>query len=145
VTVPGGAEQRFLGLMTPLMEHVDSYRDTPVLIRDTDSAYWEKDPRFRNTETIDSRIIFEFAYHARPDHLQGRLPPIVVYGDSFADHLMVSGFLDEVAAAYRSRQSDIPLAEVVRNIPDGVKYFMIVYNENVAVRYAGPPYLFGNR
>jgi len=145
VAVPGGAEQRFLGLMTPLMEHVDSYRDTPVLMRDTDTAYWEKDPRFRNTETIDSRIIFEFAYHARPDHLQGRLPPIVVYGDSFADHLMVSGFLDEVAAAYRSRQSDIPLAEVVRNIPDGVKYFMIVYNENVAVRYAGPPYLFGNR
>jgi len=126
------------------MEHIDLYHDTPALLQDNDTAYWEKDPRFRDTETIDSQIIFEFAYHARPDHLQGRLPPIVVYGDSFADHLMVSGFLDEMAAAYRSRQSDIPLAAVVKNIPDGVRYFMVVYNENVAARYAGPPYFIAN-
>jgi hypothetical protein len=112
-----------------------------MLMQDTDSAYWEKDPRFRNTETVDSRIVFEFAYHARADHEAGRLPPLVVYGDSFADHLMISGFLEEFAAVYRSRQSDVPLAEVVRNIPDGVKYFVVVYNENVVWRYAVAPYL----
>lgn len=141
VPFTGGSERRFLGLMSPPEERQDLYRDIPVLMQDTDAAHWEKDPRFRDTETIDSRVLFEFAYYARPDHLAGRLPPVVVYGDSFADHLMITGFLDEFAAVYRSRQSDIPLADVVRRIPDGVRYFIVVYNENVVWRYAEPPYL----
>jgi hypothetical protein len=110
-------------------------------MRDTDAAYWERDPRYRNLETVDSSILFEFAYRARPDHLQGRLPAVVLYGDSFADQLTITGFLDEFAATYRSRLTDMPLAQVVRAVPDGVKYFIVVYNETAVARYAYPPHL----
>ena len=57
----------------------------------------------------------------------------------------VAALNDGERVAAQMTLADIPLAEVVRNIPDGVKYFMIVYDENVAVRYAAPPYLFANR
>ena len=75
------------------------------------------------------------------NRLQRLLPPIFIYGDFSADHLVAARFQEEFSAVYRSRQSvSRPMAKVMQDIPEGVKYFLFVFNEVAAGKYISPKF-----
>jgi SGNH hydrolase-like domain, acetyltransferase AlgX len=141
---PGGYEQRSLGLFKPVLERLRAPSDFGAIGADTDTGYWQVEDKSLGIDVKNPNALFEYFYHARENRLQGLLPPIFIYGDSSADQLVAARFQEEFSAVYRSRQSPslpiVPLVKVMQHIPEGVKYFLVVFNEAVAGRYISPEF-----
>ncbi|MBV9243780.1 MAG: hypothetical protein JO366_03105 [Methylobacteriaceae bacterium] len=135
---PAGSDQRFLGLFGSFAENILVPKNIEFPFADTNLGYWEKDPNFHGLEAMNESSIFEYTYRTRDTYLSDRLPPVVIYGDSFADHFALAGLQDEFAAVYRSRENNRQLKEVVDAMPQGIKYFLLIFNEGTIDRFVYP-------
>jgi hypothetical protein len=141
---PGLYEQRALGLFKPVLEHLRAPSDFGAIGTDTDAGYWQVEDKSLGLDVKNPHALFEYFYHARENRLQGLLPPIFIYGDSSADQFVAARFQEEFSAVYRSRQSlsrpIVPIVEVMQHIPEGVKYFLVVFNEAAVGGYILPEF-----
>ncbi len=67
---------------------------------------------------------FEYVY-AVAEPQPGDLPRTVVFGDSFFDGILRSGFAEHFAALHRARPNAVPLEEVVATLPEGTRFVVI--------------------
>jgi hypothetical protein len=79
--------------------------------------------------TTDPARVYEWIYHAAPAARGGKLPAMVWYGNSFLDHFLALGAFDYFADVYRARDNGRNLAEVLRDIPAGTRYFLFQFLE----------------
>jgi hypothetical protein len=138
---PGGYEQKALGLFEPLVEHIISPNDFGLIGRETAAGHWQvKDPvQDIDADNVNAR--YEYFFRAREDRIKDLLPPIFLYGDSFADHFILARLQEEFAAVFRSRYSSHrPLMDVMQHIPKEVRYFVVAFNEGVIGRFASPAF-----
>lgn len=114
---PGGYDQRALGLLQPILERLNTPRDLGMIGAETEAGRWLLEDKSHDLDNKRRSTRFEYFYHARGDRLRSALPPILLYGDSFADHLATVRMHEQFLAVYRSRQLSRPLAEVMQHIP----------------------------
>jgi hypothetical protein len=63
------------------------------------------------------------------NYKKGVLPPVVVYGDSFQDSLIASGFQCYFKEVYRAHLNYTSFSKVVELLPPQVKYLVVVHIE----------------
>jgi hypothetical protein len=126
---PGGYEQRSLGLFDPVLERLQAPGDFGAIGTDTDAGYWQ----VHYVDAKNPNALFEYRYRARESRPQDLLPPIAIYGDSFADHLVAARLQEEFSTVYRAQRPG--------HIPEGVRYLLVVFNEAVIWRFGSSDFL----
>jgi len=73
--------------------------------------------------------IFEWIWQARDPARAKKLPPIVLFGDSFLDFYPWAGFASYFQAACRVRDNGLNLKTTLAQLPPGTKYFVLQFLE----------------
>ena len=72
---------------------------------------------------------FEMIWQARPSLRDSKLPPVVLYGNSFVDYYLQAGFYFQFGEVYRVRNNRIPVETVLEKLPAGTRYFVFQFLE----------------
>jgi hypothetical protein len=78
---------------------------------------------------------FEWVYRADPAAAAAKLPPALLYGNSFVDPFVAQEMPFQFAALYRVRSNSIPLTDVLPRIPDGTRYLIVQYLDAFATEF----------
>jgi SGNH hydrolase-like domain, acetyltransferase AlgX len=122
----------YLSLLSTMTETVDSVTDYYSVDKPPQEGFFD-----RNAQTFyvhDSTREYEWVYKTYEQHRADKLPPIVLYGNSFTDFYFLAGFQFQFAEAYRLRSNEVSLPDALTRIPPSTKYFMLQFLE---------PYLVG--
>jgi hypothetical protein len=111
-----GGEADFLALLFPISQ--------PAL--DPDHVFGDNNDY---SFSPDPSGVFEWIYHAPSGAGANLLPPVVMFGDSFLDHYRTAGIQSYLSAAYRARNNDQNLSNVLTHLPDGTHYFVFQFLE----------------
>lgn len=106
-----GGEAAFLPLFTPLAERAPFVRRT-----------W--DPRA--AERAFGVGPFEYVHRLEAPTPED-LPPVTLFGDSFLDVLMSSGFEEHFVSLHRARLHHAPLEDVLRALPTETRFFVFQF------------------
>ena len=72
---------------------------------------------------------FEMIWQTRPSLRESKLPPVVLYGNSFVDYYLQAGFYFQFGEVYRIRNNRIPVEAVLEKLPGGTRYFVFQFLE----------------
>jgi len=81
------------------------------------------------------RGAFEWTYRAWPSHRASKLPPLLLFGDSFLDHYRGAGIQSYFTDIYRVRDTD-NLDRALEDLPEGVRYFVYQFIEPYSTFFA---------
>ncbi len=106
-----GGEAEFMPLFTPINERA-------LFVRRT----WEPRPAARAFGVGP----FEYVHRLEAPTPED-LPPVTLFGDSFLDVLMSSGFEEHFVSVHRARLHHAPLEAVLAALPSGTRYFVFQF------------------
>lgn len=112
-----GAFSRFLAVFNPPVE--------TFIGNDAPSSFDEKHPPPGQSLVVGVPP-FEAIYHNDP-RLPDRLPPMLLYGNSFSDWWESLGLYECFSAVYRVRGKGDDIAQTLRAIPPGTRYLVFQY------------------
>lgn len=76
-----------------------------------------------------SGSLFETIYRANESAREPKLPPIVIYGDSFAHPYLASGMYFQFSKVYRVRSNGIPIETLLSDMPPSTRYLVVQFLE----------------
>ena len=110
-----GGEAQFMPLLSPLQE--EALFLAPFPQEQAISLVWEH-----------KVAPFEWVTHAPVDSTR-LLPPLVMFGDSFLNGVMRSGFQDHFESVSRSSVYNAKMNDILRSMPPDTRYFIFEFNE----------------
>src|SRR5262249_35860437 len=119
-----GAQAEFLGIFSVPGQPVD-YPDRSY---GWDSLQDEGSFELRSGQS-PMHPIFEWAWHAREPARATKLPPIVLFGNSFLDYYPFAGFASYFQDVYRVREQGRNLKTALDQVPPGTAYFVLQFLE----------------
>lgn len=117
-----GGEASFMPLLKPVTE-------TALFVKKT----WPDLPR--NYREPDGPFEFSIVHKVSDPSL---LPGIVVFGDSFFDGMMRSGFIEHFCSVHRTRIFHATLDQVLVALPDDTRFFLVQFIMTAAPLFSIP-------
>jgi hypothetical protein len=74
--------------------------------------------------------VFEWKYHSNTTSREGKLPAVILYGNSFADQYLGAGFHAQFSDTYRVRSNGIPIQNMLRSMGPDVRYVVFQFLES---------------
>lgn len=115
----GGGLGRFMSLLRIPSELADT----------ADSAFAFSDPTPEGSFEDDPNHFFEVIYRTHEPLRANKLPPTLLYGNSFANHYAHAGMYFQFADLYRVRSNGLPLEPMLSRIPQGTRYVVVQFLE----------------
>src|SRR5262249_8796746 len=115
-----GGLTSFMSIMSKITEQID--------IRDSDSSYMGG-PAPGGLLQQDPAGFFETIYRADSSLVGRKLPPMILYGNSFVDPFLESGLYFQFAEVYRVRSNGIPVEAMLRRLPSSTRYVVVQFLE----------------
>jgi hypothetical protein len=113
-------EGKFFGGQAAFMPLLNPVSEKGLFLEKT----WPAPPS--NYKENDGPFEFSIAY---TDDDRLRLPGIVVFGDSFFDGMIRSGFLEHFNSVHRARLFHSSIDQVLRELPAGTRFFLYQFIE----------------
>jgi hypothetical protein len=112
------------------------------LLKDPTEVYDVADQFFRLGQPTpegsfvdDPQHFFESIYRTSPAFRPDRLPPTVLYGNSFTDFYLSAGMPFQFQDLYRVRSNGIPVEDMLRRIPPGTRYVVVQFLEAYLMQF----------
>jgi hypothetical protein len=115
----GGGIGSFMALLYDLTEEYDD---------DNDRVYFGR-PTAEGSFIEDADRFFEWIYRTEPRFRVEKLPPMVLYGNSFVDLYLDAGFQFQFQDVYRVRSNGIAVEEMLRKLPPNARYVVVQFIE----------------
>lgn len=117
-----GGEAAFMPLLKPVTETAlfvkKTWPDLPQIYREKDGP-------------------FEFSI-VHPNTETKLLPPLVVFGDSFFDGMIRSGFIEHFQSVHRVRTHQADLAQTLAGLPKGTRFVLVQFIETALPVFSIP-------
>jgi hypothetical protein len=81
------------------------------------------------TFSADPDGFFETVYRTHESLRGDKLPPMVLYGNSFAAPYLNSGLYFQFAEVHSVRNNDIPVEAALRKLPPNTRYMLVQFYE----------------
>jgi hypothetical protein len=101
-----------------------------------DTRYAGEQP-LEGTLDNDPDHFFETIYRTQEPLRQSKLPPLVLYGNSFVDPYIESGMYFQFAEVYRVRSNGIPVEAMLLHIPPSTRYVVVQFLEAYLGEFLG--------
>jgi hypothetical protein len=118
----GGEFGGLISFMSLLVDPTETY-DVP----DGDFRPGQSTPE--GSFVDDPQHFFESIYQTNIPFWQTKLPPILLYGNSFVDFYLQSGMYFQFQEVYRVRSNGIPVEEMLHKIPINTRYVIVQFLE----------------
>jgi hypothetical protein len=116
VTISDGGLSDYLSLLKPLTESINF----------ADVIYDLAHPPGGGTITDDPAKTYAWIYRAPADGKE-RLPPVVLFGNSFSDHFISSGMPQYFSEVYRGFGTGMEMNAALRHLPPEARYFIFQF------------------
>lgn len=91
------------------------------------------------TFSNDPQHFFEMIYETKQQLWPEKLPPVVLYGNSFTDFSLAAGMQFQFQRFYRIRSNGVPVKDMLEKIPEGTKYVIVQVLEGLLLREESLP------
>lgn len=115
----GGNLTNVMSTLVGAVETIDVAESLYVLGQPVPEGSFEQDPR----------NFFETIYRAREPFANGKLPAMVLYGNSFVDPYLHSGLYFQFTEVYRVRSNMISIDAMLANMPRSTRYVTVQFLE----------------